>query len=62
MSILKKDHVLGAGSAAIAGGAAGAAIGAVVGGPIGLAIGAAAVLLGWIAANKLQREPNSRRG
>jgi hypothetical protein len=42
MSILKKDHVLGAGSAAIAGGAAGAAIGAVVGGPIGLAIGAAA--------------------
>lgn len=27
----------------------------------GLAIGAAAVLLGWIAANKLQREPNSRR-
>ena len=42
MSILKKDHVLGSGSAAIAGGAAGAAIGAVVGGPPGLAIGAAA--------------------
>jgi len=42
MSILKKDHVLGAGTAAIAGGAAGAAIGAVVGGPAGLAIGAAA--------------------
>ena len=42
MSLLKKDHLLGAGSAALAGGAAGAALGAVVAGPAGLAVGAAA--------------------
>lgn len=42
MSTLKKDHILGAGAAAVAGGATGAAIGAAVGGPVGLAVGAAA--------------------
>ncbi|MGN6512884.1 MAG: hypothetical protein ACTHKZ_04830 [Lysobacteraceae bacterium] len=42
MSTLKKDHILGAGSAALAGGAAGAALGAVVAGVPGLAVGAAA--------------------
>lgn len=42
MGTLKQDHILGSGSAALAGGAAGAAIGAVVGGPPGLALGAAA--------------------
>ena len=42
MSTLKKDHILGAGAAAVAGGAAGAALGAVVAGPPGLAIGAVA--------------------
>jgi hypothetical protein len=42
VSILKKDHVLGAGAAALAGGATGAALGVVVAGPLGLAIGAAA--------------------
>ena len=42
MSTLRKDHILGAGSAAVVGGAAGAAIGAVIAGPIGLAAGAVA--------------------
>lgn len=42
MSTLKKDHILGAGSAALAGGAAGAALGAILGGVPGLAVGAAA--------------------
>ena len=42
MGTLKKDHILGAGSAALAGGAAGAALGAVVAGVPGLAVGAAA--------------------
>ena len=42
MSTLKKDHILGAGVAAVAGGATGAAVGAVVGGPAGLAVGAVA--------------------
>lgn len=42
MSTLKKDHVLGSGSAALAAGAAGAALGAAVAGPVGLAVGAAA--------------------
>lgn len=42
MSTLKKDHVLGAGTSAIAGGAVGAAIGGVVAGPPGIALGAAA--------------------
>jgi len=47
MSILKKDHVVGTGGAALAGGAAGAALGAVVGGPPGMAIGGiAGVALG----------------
>ena len=39
---LKKDHILGSGSAALAAGAAGAAIGGMLGGPAGIAVGAAA--------------------
>lgn len=42
MATLKKDHILGAGSGAVAGGATGAAIGAAVAGPAGLAAGAVA--------------------
>jgi hypothetical protein len=42
MSTLKKDHILGAGAAAVAAGATGAAIGAVVAGPPGLVVGAVA--------------------
>lgn len=42
MSTLKKDHVLGAGGSAVAGGAVGAAVGGVIAGPPGLALGAAA--------------------
>ncbi|MBJ7575403.1 hypothetical protein [Luteimonas sp. MC1828] len=42
MSTLKKDHVLGAGSGALAGGVVGAAVGGLVGGPIGAAVGAVA--------------------
>lgn len=42
MGTLKKDHVVEAGTAAVAAGATGAAIGAAVAGPVGLALGAAA--------------------
>ena len=35
---LKKDHILGSGSAALAAGAAGAAIGGLLGGPAGVAV------------------------
>lgn len=42
MGVLKKDHVLGAGAAALTGGVAGGALGALLGGPPGLAVGAAA--------------------
>jgi hypothetical protein len=61
MSILKKDHVLGAGSAAIAAGAAGAAIGSVVAGPAGLALGAAAGgALGAIVGNRAAEAADGR--
>ena len=61
MSTLKKDHVLGAGSAALAGGAAGAAIGAVVAGPAGLAVGAAAGgALGAIYGNRASEAADPR--
>lgn len=42
MGTLKKDHVLEAGTGAVAAGVTGAAIGAAVAGPVGLALGAAA--------------------
>jgi len=62
MSLLKKDHVLGTGSAALAGGAAGAAIGAVVGGPVGLAIGAAAGgALGAVAGDRAAEAVDGRQ-
>jgi hypothetical protein len=62
MSLLKKDHVLGTGSAALAGGAAGAAIGAVVGGPVGLAIGAAAGgALGAVAGDRAAEAVDARQ-
>ena len=61
MSMLKKNHVLGAGSAALAGGAAGAAIGAVLGGPAGLAVGAAAGgALGAVAGNPAAQATDTR--
>ena len=61
MSILKKDHVLGAGTAAIAGGAAGAAIGTVVAGPAGLALGAAAGgALGAVVGNRAAEAADGR--
>lgn len=62
MSLLKKDHILGAGSAALAGGAAGAAIGAVVAGPVGIAVGAAAGgALGAVVGNKASEAADKRR-
>src|SRR3954467_10418045 len=62
MSLLKKDHVLGTGSAALAGGAAGAAIGAVVGGPVGLAFGAAAGgALGAVAGDRAAEAVDARQ-
>lgn len=61
MSILKKDHIVGAGSAGLAGGVAGAAIGAVVGGPPGMAVGAVAgVALGASAGDRIA-EARDRR-
>jgi hypothetical protein len=61
MSTLKKNHVLGAGSAALAGGAAGAAIGAVVAGPAGLAVGAAAGgALGAVYGNRASEAADPR--
>ena len=58
---LKKDHILGTGSAALAGGAAGAAIGAVMGGPAGLAVGAAAGgALGAVLGNRASEEVDTR--
>jgi hypothetical protein len=62
MSTLKKNHVLGAGSAALAGGAAGAALGAVVAGPAGLAVGAAAGgALGAVYGNRVSEAADTRR-
>jgi uncharacterized protein YcfJ len=61
MSMLKKDHILGTGSAALAGGAAGAAIGAVIGGPAGLAVGAAAGgAIGAVAGNRAAEATDTR--
>lgn len=56
MGTLKQDHIIGSGSAALAGGAAGAAIGAAVGGPPGLAIGAAAGgAIGAVAGDRMSK-------
>ena len=61
MSILKKDHIVGAGSAGLAAGVAGAALGAAVGGPPGMALGAVAgVALGASAGDKIA-EARDRR-
>jgi len=61
MSTLKKNHILGAGSAALAAGAAGAAIGAVVAGPAGLAVGAAAGgALGAVVGNRASEAADTR--
>lgn len=61
MSTLKKDHILGAGSAAVAGGATGAVIGAVVAGPAGLAVGAVAGgALGAVLGNRAAEAADTR--
>ena len=58
---LNKDHILGTGSAALAGGAAGAAIGAVMGGPVGLAVGAAAGgALGAVLGTRASEQVDTR--
>ena len=62
MSLLKKDHVLGTGSAALAGGAAGAAIGAAVGGPVGMAVGAVAGgAIGAVAGDRASEAVDARQ-
>lgn len=62
MSLLKKDHILGAGTAAAAGGAAGAALGAVIAGPPGLALGAAVgVAIGAVMGDKAAEAADTRR-
>ncbi len=62
MSLLKKDHVVGTGSAALAGGAAGAAIGAALAGPPGLAVGAAAGgVMGAILGNRASEAADPRQ-
>lgn len=61
MSTLKKDHILGAGTAAVAAGAAGAALGAVVAGPVGLAVGAVAGgALGALAGDRAAEAADAR--
>ena len=62
---LKKDHILGSGSAALAAGAAGAAIGGMLGGPAGVAVGAAAGgALGAVAGHRASeaRDPTGALG
>jgi hypothetical protein len=61
MSILRKDHIVGAGSAGLAAGAAGAAIGAAVAGPPGMAVGGiVGVALGATAGDRIA-EARDRR-
>jgi hypothetical protein len=61
MGNLKKDHVLGAGSAALAVGAAGAALGGLVAGPAGVAVGAAAGgALGAVAGDRASEKVDPR--
>ena len=62
MSLLKKDHILGAGGGALAGGAAGAAIGAAVAGPAGRAVGAAAGgAIGAVMGDRASEAADKRR-
>ena len=62
MSLLKKDHVLGTGSAAFAAGAAGAAMGAAVAGPPGLAVGAAVGgILGAVLGTRASEAADPRK-
>lgn len=61
MSILRKDHIVGTGGGALAGGAAGAAIGAMVGGPPGMAIGGVVgVALGATAGDRIAENHDRR--
>lgn len=61
MSKLKKDHVLGAGGSALAGGAVGAVIGGLAAGPVGIALGAAAgTAVGAVAGHKLAEAADPR--
>ena len=61
MSILRKDHIVGAGGAGLAAGAAGAAIGAAVGGPPGMAVGGiVGVAIGATAGDRIA-EARDRR-
>ena len=61
MGMLKKDHILGAGSAALAGGAAGAAIGGMLAGPAGVAgRDAARGALGAVAGNPASEKNHPR--
>ena len=54
MSILKKDHIVGTGGGALAGGVTGAAIGAAVAGPPGMAVGGViGVALGATAGDRI---------
>ena len=61
MSTLKKDHIFGAGIAAVAGGALGAAIGAVVAGAPGMAIGAViGGVIGALYGNRMAEAADPR--
>lgn len=61
MSKLKKDHVLGAGGSALAGGAVGAVVGGLVAGPAGIALGAVAgTAVGAVAGHKLFEAADTR--
>ncbi len=61
MSTLKKDHILGAGGAALLGGAIAGAIGWFAGGPIGLTIGAViGGVLGAVIGNRMSEAADPR--
>lgn len=61
MSTLKKDHILGAGAGALAGGALGGAAGGLLAGPAGMALGVSAgVALGAVAADQFVEEHDPR--
>lgn len=61
MSTLKKDHILGAGSAALLGGAAAGALGWFIAGPAGLAVGAVVGgALGAVLGNRASEAADPR--
>ncbi|MBB1473217.1 hypothetical protein H5368_09240 [Luteimonas sp. MC1782] len=62
MSTLKKDHVLGAGTSAVAGGTVGAVVGGLVGGPAGAALGAIAGTAAAAVAGQKAAEALDPRG